>query len=29
MIMYPVISQNSNPNATSDSLWDQVAHNVQ
>lgn len=24
--MYPVINQNSNPNATNDSLWDQVAH---
>lgn len=24
--MYPVINQNSTPNATIDSLWDQVSH---
>jgi len=24
--MYPVISQNPNPNATSDSLWDRFSH---
>lgn len=24
--MYPVINQNSNPNVTGDSLWDQVSH---